>query len=208
MNGTAHMTVGAVIGFMAANAVQSSPAETLVLVGIGTASALLPDADIDGKLSNKITISHKAIRSIAQTIGLLMCLYSFLEGGDQERWLGMGAGAAIVILASFITKRRMLTVTGIGIAAGGLSLQESWLLLLGIYIIAASFVSHRTYTHSAAGLIFFGMIAYQLDSSLGIEGVFKTCMAAYASHLITDMKFLPFNRRGIKLLLPFSSKEI
>ncbi|MFP3359460.1 metal-dependent hydrolase, partial [Planococcus sp. SIMBA_143] len=27
------------------------------------------------------------------------------------------------------------------------------------------------------------------------------------SHLMADMKYLPFNKRGIKLFLPLSSKE-
>lgn len=102
----------------------------------------------------------------------------------------------------------MLTVTGVGVLLGGISLQEHWLLLLGVFIILASFVPHRSYTHSLLGLFFFGFIAHLFEQSIGIEGVYKVGVAAYASHLIADMKFLPLNRRGVKLFLPLTSKEI
>jgi inner membrane protein len=102
----------------------------------------------------------------------------------------------------------MLTITGIGVIAGGFSLSENWLMLFGIYILIASFVSHRSYTHSILGVIFFGIIASRLEVSLGMDGVFYTCLAGYISHLVADIKLLPFNKRGIKLFLPVSSKEI
>lgn len=208
MNGTAHMLIGAGVGFIAANSYQTDPAGTLLFVGIGAVAGLMPDIDIDGKLTNRITFSHKMIQYITQLIGFLMMIYSYIEGSGKEKWLGIAVGIAIMIVSTQITQRRMLTVTGVGVFIGGLSLQEPWLLLLGIFIIIASFVRHRSYTHSLLGLIFFGVIAHLLEQSIGIEGVYKVSVAAYASHLIADMKFLPFNRRGVKLFLPLSSKEI
>ena len=92
--------------------------------------------------------------------------------------------------------------------AGGVSLQESWLTLFGVYILIASIVSHRGYTHSILGIIFFGFITSRLDASLGVQGVYYTCMAAYISHLVADSKIFPFNKRGIKLFLPVTSKEV
>ncbi|KRF64289.1 hydrolase [Bacillus sp. Soil768D1] len=207
MNGTAHMALGAAVGFLTANTLQTDPTTTLFLVGVGGVSGLMPDMDIDGKLSNRITFSHKFIRTLAQTIGILMIIYSVLEGSETEKWVGVGAGIGIIIISTFITQRHMLTLTGLGVLGGGLSLQENWLWLLGIYIILASFTPHRSYTHSIVGIVFFGVIANQFESSLGIEGIFTTCILGYISHLIADMKFLPFNRRGVKLFLPFFSKE-
>ena len=207
MNGTAHMALGAAVGFLTANTLQTDPTTTLFLVGVGGVSGLMPDMDIDGKLSNRITFSHKFIRTLAQTIGILMIIYSVLGGSETEKWVGVGAGIGIIIISTFITQRHMLTLTGLGVLGGGLSLQENWLWLLGIYIILASFTPHRSYTHSIAGIVFFGVIAHQFESSLGIEGIFTTCILGYISHLIADMKFLPFNRRGVKLFLPFFSKE-
>jgi inner membrane protein len=208
VNGTAHAAIGAATGFMVANTFETTPSTTLLLIGLGGISGLIPDLDIDGKLRGKITLSHKVIRTVAQLIGILMVFYSFYEGETKEKWIGIGIGTGMMIAASFIKQKHMLTITGIGVIIGGISLSEIWLILFGIYIIIASFVSHRSYTHSILGVIFFGIIASRLELSLGIDGVFYTCLAGYISHLIADFKILPFNKRGIKLFLPVSSKEI
>jgi inner membrane protein len=207
LNGTIHTALGAAAGFITANTLNSDPKTTLFLMAAGGIAGLLPDIDIDGKLSNRITLSHKVIRTVAQLIGSLMVLYSFFEGDRGEMLFGMGIGAIIIILSSFLTQRRMLTVTGAGVLAGGGSLQEEWLILLGIYIIIASFIPHRSYTHSIIGVLYFGIIAAKLQASIGVDGIFITTLSAYTSHLIADMKILPFNKRGVKFFLPFSSKE-
>jgi inner membrane protein len=137
----------------------------------------------------------------------MMVLYTLFEGTGKEKWMGIGAGVAIIVIASFIKQRHMLTITGIGVLGGGFSLQESWLIMLGIYIIIASFVPHRSYTHSLVGIGYFTFIAHYLEASLSIDGVFLTCLSGYISHLVCDMKVLPFNKRGVKFFLPFSSKE-
>jgi inner membrane protein len=207
LKGTAHIAIGALTGLIIANTLQTEPTTTLLLVGSGGIAGLIPDLDIDGKLSNKITIPHKLIRTAAPFIGLFMMIYSYLKGIDTEKWLGIGVGIGIIVFSSFIKKRHMLTVTGAGVLVGGLSLQENWLWLLGVFIILASLVPHRSYTHSIVGLIFFGVIALQLEASLKVEGVFITCFSGYLSHLIADMKLLPFNKRGVRFFLPFSTKE-
>ncbi|CAM3544084.1 metal-dependent hydrolase [Cytobacillus oceanisediminis] len=208
MNGTAHAAIGAAAGYVVANTVHASPSATLLLVGLGGVSGLIPDLDIDGKLRDRITLSHEVVRTVAQLIGILMIIYSFYEGNSKEKWLGIAIGIGMVAISSRIRQKHMLTITGIGVLAGGISLQELWLILFGIYILIASFVSHRSYTHSIVGVIFFGYIASKFEVSLGINGVFYTCLAGYISHLIADFKMLPFNKRGIKLFLPISSKEI
>ena len=208
MNGTAHAAIGAATGFIVANTFETTPSTTLFLIGLGGISGLIPDLDIDGKLRGKITFSHKVIRTVAQLIGILMVFYSFYGGSTKEKWIGIGIGIVMMVAASFIKQKHMLTITGVGVIAGGFSLSEIWLILLGIYIIIASFVSHRSYTHSILGVLFFGVIASKLELSLDIGGVFYTCLAGYISHLIADFKILPFNKRGIKLFLPVSSKEI
>jgi len=208
LNGTAHTAIGAASGFVVANTLQTSPSITLFLVGLGGVSALVPDLDIDGKLREKITLSHKVLQLAAQLIGILVIVYSFFEGTANERWLGIGIGLIMMAISAKIKQRHMLTITGIGVLLGGISLQEIWMILLGIYILIASFVAHRSYTHSILGVIFFGIIASKLETSLGINGVYYTCLVGYISHLIADLKILPFNKRGIKLFLPVSSIEI
>ncbi|GHI01578.1 metal-dependent hydrolase [Neobacillus kokaensis] len=208
MNGTAHAAIGAATGFIVANTLDTSPSATLILIGLGGVSALVPDLDIDGKLRDKITFSHQVIQLVAQLIGILMVIYSFFEGAATEKWIGMGIGLVMMLVSAKIKQKHMLSITGIGVLLGGVSLQEVWLILLGIYILIASFVSHRSYTHSILGVLFFGMIASRLEASLGIDGVYYTCLAGYISHLMADLKILPFNKRGVKLFLPISSKEI
>ncbi|MFB3160965.1 metal-dependent hydrolase [Neobacillus sp. 179-J 1A1 HS] len=208
MNGTAHTAIGAATGFIAANTFHSSPTETVILVGLGAVSGLMPDLDIDGKLRGKITLSHKVIRLAALFIGILMVFYSFYEGSTVDKWFGIGSGLVIIIVSSLIKQKHMLTITGIGVLAGGISLSEVWLILLGIYIVIASITSHRSYTHSILGVIFFGIIASKLEGSIGIDGVFYACLGGYVSHLMADLKILPFNRRGIKLFLPVSKIEL
>lgn len=208
MKGTAHAAIGAGAGFIVANTGQADPTTMLILVGLGSISALIPDLDVDGKLRNKITLSHEIIKWAAQIIGILLATFSLYSGNGSERWIGIAIGVAMFLLSSFIKQRHMLLITGAGVIAGGFSLQESWLILLGIYFVIASFVSHRSYTHSILGILFFGLIASRFEASIEIDGVFLTCLAGYISHLIFDMKIFPFNKRGIKLFLPFSSKEI
>jgi inner membrane protein len=208
MKGTAHAAIGAGAGFIVANTGQTDLTTTLILVGLGSISALIPDLDVDGKLRNKITLSHEIIKWAAQIIGILLATFSLYSGNGSEKWIGIAIGVAMFLLSSFIKQRHMLLITGAGVIAGGFSLQESWLVLLGIYFVTASFVSHRSYTHSILGILFFGLIASRFEASIEIDGVFLTCLAGYISHLIFDMKIFPFNKRGIKLFLPFSSKEI
>ncbi|MDQ7863954.1 metal-dependent hydrolase [Peribacillus frigoritolerans] len=99
-------------------------------------------------------------------------------------------------------------MTGLAVLGGGLSLQESWLWLLGVYIILASFTPHRSYTHSIAGIAFFGIIAFQFEAFMGIDGIFTTCIVGYISHLIADLKCLPFNKRGVKIISSIFLKRI
>lgn len=207
MNGTAHAAVGAATGFIVANTYTATPTETALLVSIGIVAGLLPDLDIDGKLRGRITLSHKLFQSVGQLIGILMIVYSMYEGNGTNQYIGLGIGLLLFVFTSFIKQRHMLTLTGIAVIAVGLSLQETWLFLLGIFILIASVVSHRSYTHSILGVGFVWYIAYRLELSTELIGVQNTCLAGYISHLVTDSKFLPFNKRGVKLFLPLSSKE-
>ncbi|MFC4024918.1 metal-dependent hydrolase [Oceanobacillus longus] len=207
MKGTTHALIGTTTGLMTASIYQTDLSSMSLLVAIGTVSGLIPDLDIDGKLSNRITFSKKFLQIVSQSIAIFIIAYSLFTGIGMEKWIGVGAGITIIIISSLIRQRRMLTITGIGVLVGGQSLEENWIWLLGIYIIIASFVSHRSYTHSILGIIFFGVIASSLEKSLVLDGVFVTCILGYISHLIADMKVFPVNKRGIKLFLPFSRKQ-
>src|SRR6476659_4170841 len=111
VNGTAHTAIGAATGFVIANGFENEPSVTLLLVGLGAVSGLMPDLDIDGKLRGKITLSHKVIRMAAQLIGILMVFYSFYEGSATEKWFGLGIGIGIMVVSGFIKQKHMLTIT-------------------------------------------------------------------------------------------------
>ncbi|KZR59337.1 metal-dependent hydrolase [Bacillus badius] len=207
MNGTAHMTIGAASGFLVANMIQVEPSSMMLLTGLGGIAGLAPDLDINGKLSNKITLSKNLFKMIARLIGVLVILYSMSEGISVSNVIGIGIGIGMIIAAQIVTQRRMLTITGIGVGITGVTLMQSWLILLGIFIIVSSFLPHRGYTHSILGLLFFALISFQFQVATGYEGAFITLFVGYASHLVADMKFLPFNRKGVKLFQPFIKKE-
>ncbi|HLR02222.1 MAG TPA: metal-dependent hydrolase [Virgibacillus sp.] len=208
MKGTSHVIIGAATGFIVASYSQANPETTIALVGIGGFSGLVPDLDIGGKLRSKLTKPHASIRHTAQLIGLLLMVYSFLIKNDTHPYFGMGIGAVIFVLASMFKQKHMLMITGIGVLAGGYFLEENWVLLFGTYILMASLTPHRSYTHSLIGLVFFGIIGYQFEQSLVMEGVFYTCLLGYVSHLVADSKLVPFNKRGVPLFLPFTKTEI
>src|SRR3954463_11399212 len=107
---------------MIANRFDSEPSVTLLLVGLGAVSGLMPDLDIDGKLREKITLSHKVIQAAAQLIGILMVFYCFFEGSAKERWVGIGIGLGMMVVSSLIKQKHMLTITGIGVILIGFSL--------------------------------------------------------------------------------------
>lgn len=208
MNGTSHAIAGGTAGFIVANTLQVNPGETILLTAMGGMAGLVPDLDIGGRLRNRLTQPHTYVRRIAQLIGFLLLIYSIFKESGTQPYTGIGMGAAIFLFASMFKQRHMLLITGICVMTGGYFLQERWVLLFGVYISIASFSSHRGFTHSLAGLCFFGLIGYLLQQSVSIEGIFYTCLLGYGSHLILDSAVLPFNKRGIPLFLPLSKTEI
>jgi len=45
------------------------------------------------------------------------------------------------------------------------------------------------------------------QEAMDLEGLLIVGVVGYISHLITDMKCLPMNRRGVKLFAPVWNKE-
>lgn len=208
MNGTSHAIAGATTGFIVANNYQVDPGKTILLIGIGGITGLVPDLDVGGKLRSRLTIPQTYIRHIAQLIGILLLVYSFFKETDTRLNTGVAIGAGVLLFASMFKPRHMLLITSICVLGGGYFLQEKWLLLFGLYIFVASISSHRTYTHSLIGLCFFGLIGYFLEQSVIVEGIFYTCLFSYGSHLVMDSALFPFNKRGVPLFLPLTKKEI
>src|SRR5690625_7702345 len=93
----------------------------------------------------------------------------------------------------------MLILTGVTIGFAGVLLGKLWVILAATYIFIASFLPHRSYTHSLIGLLYFSYIAYLFSKDININGIFLTSVLGYSSHLVADMRIIPFNKRGIKL---------
>lgn len=212
MKGSSHAAIGVAAGAIAGYQVQPDLYTIAVASLIGGASALVPDLDTNGLASNRITISKKITQWLMQIVGigiLVAIAYQyFTTGFTPSIILYAGIGLLFFIVSRFITQRRMLTLTGIMVMWLGIVMHQSiGILLGGSYIVIASFLPHRSYTHSLLGLAFYAFILNQLQQEWLIDGLFIAGVAGYASHLIADMKLLPMNRRGVKWFAPLWNKE-
>ncbi|GLY10977.1 metal-dependent hydrolase [Pseudobacillus badius] len=208
MKGSAHLVIGGASGLGTAVYLHTDPLTTAALVGIGAIAGLAPDLDVNGKLSNRITISKKWLILFFAAAGLLLVGYSYisLEGFVQSA--GFAVGLCLTVLPRlFIKQRTMLFITGAALAAAAWYTDVFWLLLLSVFIIASSFLSHRSLTHSLIGAACFAGIAWEFQQSTHLDGSFAAASIAYLSHLVADMKVWPANKRGIRWFQPLFNKE-
>ncbi|GGJ81938.1 hypothetical protein GCM10007063_00460 [Lentibacillus kapialis] len=208
MDGKIHALVGAGTAIAVAQSTGQDAVNTTVMMGAGVMAALAPDLDTAGKLANKISLSHKTIQNLVRIIGILAGAYTWFGLTGTEKYIGLALGAFLLFIAPIFSQKLMLFLSGAAIVAGGIFISEIWVWMLGVYVVAAALVPHRSYTHSFIGWLFFAMIAYYIDQEFMIQGLYWALVLAYGSHLLTDMRFWPGNKRGIKLLLPFSRVEI
>lgn len=209
MDGKAHFIVGGLAGIAVSNYVGVDLPTAVSFTLLGGCVGLIPDLDVNGMLANKISLNKKWLTLLLGLIGLLMITYSLGIGTGNVEWIGIGIGVALLTIPSLVVKQKMmLMLTGIAIFIAGITLQATWLIMFGIYISVASRLPHRSLTHSFIGLGYFSGIGYYLEQDLQIEGIMLVCIISYASHLILDMKWIPTNRKGVKLLQPFSKIEL
>lgn len=212
MKGSSHLGIGIAVGVIAGYITQPDVMTVAICAGIGGVSGVAPDLDTNGLASNSITLSKKVSKVLMETAGigiLLTLIYQVMtQGMSQDIYIYGGMGLALLIVSRLITQRRMLTITGVLVLLLGFVLDQSLgILLAGSYIIFASFLPHRSYTHSLLGVLFYAMILKYLDIEWPIDGMFAAGMAGYISHLVADMKLLPVNRRGVKWFAPLWKQE-
>lgn len=213
MKGSSHLTLGVAAGVGIGIYTQVEPITIGLFAIVGGVAGLFPDLDTNGLASNKITLSKSLIKMPLMIMGICVILYSLFESFmamtiDFQIWGGILIGGVMILLSSVITQKRMLSFTGVGIVLGGIAVDMNyWMILLGLYIVIASFLPHRSYTHSIIGLSFFTVILYMFQEAMDLEGLLIVGVVGYISHLITDMKCLPMNRRGVKLFAPVWNKE-
>ncbi|MGG0642634.1 metal-dependent hydrolase [Sporosarcina gallistercoris] len=212
MKGSSHLSIGIAVGAIAGYITQPDVMTVAICAGIGGVSGVVPDLDTNGLASNSITLSKKVSKVLMETAGigiLLTLIYQVMtQGMSQDIYIYGGIGLALLIVSRLITQRRMLTITGVLVLLLGFVLDQSLgILLAGSYIIFASFLPHRSYTHSLLGVLFYAMILKYLDIEWPIDGMFAAGMVGYISHLVADMKVLPVNRRGVKWFAPLWKQE-
>lgn len=209
MDGNIHAAAGGAAGLAVAYYTGADIPVAVTYVLLGGFSGLAPDLDVNGALAHKITLSKKWLHLLLGLGGVLLILYCLQAESGSSRWIGIGLGGALLLVPGIAIKQKtMLLFTGIAIVAAGIYMSEIWMVLLGVFIGASSFLPHRSLTHSLIGLGYYGLIGYYLQQSLQLPGVMHVCLYAYASHLILDMKWIPGNKRGVRLLQPFSRLEI
>ncbi|SEQ71812.1 inner membrane protein [Virgibacillus subterraneus] len=206
MNGISHATIGSGIG-LAVGIFSSADYVTIgSLTLAGVVAALVPDLDTGGNLAKKISFSHKLLQNVMILTGIIMMIYSWVNGIGVEKLIGVGIGFTVIMISKMVSQKMMLLLTGLGAVSLGIMLSTLWITLSGTYVAAASLLPHRSYTHSLIGLSFFSYIAHLFSLSVPVENIFIVCVLGYISHLIADMKLIPTNKRGIPLLLPFPLK--
>ncbi|MFS0689319.1 metal-dependent hydrolase [Sporosarcina sp. 179-K 8C2 HS] len=212
MKGSSHAVIGVAVGAFAGYQVQPDLYTVAVASLAGGVSALVPDLDTNGLASNRITLSKQLTQWLMQLVGagiLVAIVYQYFNSGfSPSILLYAGIGLLLFIVSRLITQRRMLTLTGVMVMWLGIVMHQSiGVLLMGSYIVIASFLAHRSYTHSLLGLAFYAFILNQLQQEWALDGLLAAGIAGYGSHLIADMKLLPMNRRGVKWFTPFWNKE-
>lgn len=209
MGGKAHLIVGGLVGVGVAQYVGVNMETTIGFGLLGSVVGLVPDLDVNGTMSNRLTRRRKNTSFILRVIGALIILASLLFEIGNERIIGAGAGLLLILSLSSLIKQRMkLFGVGLIILSMGIFLNIIWLMMFGIYISIASRLPHRSLTHSFIGLIYFAILGYYLEQYLLVDGIMLVCIMSYISHLVLDMRLIPVNRRGVRLLQPFSKLEI
>ncbi|WP_336825234.1 metal-dependent hydrolase [Sporosarcina sp. USHLN248] len=212
MKGSSHFVIGVVAGAAVGLQANYSLLTTAICAGIGGVSGLVPDLDTNGVASNRITVSKQISKTLMQIVGVCILFaiayQAATDGFALNDCIYGGIALILLILSKKITQRRMLTLTGAMVILLGISWQQSiGIILSGSYIVIASFLPHRSYTHSIIGLAFYAFILVKLNEQWPVNGMVAAGIAGYISHLLADMKLLPMNRRGVKWFAPVWNRE-
>lgn len=202
------MAIGAATGVGVALWSHSPLIETALFGFVGAVAALVPDLDVNGKLANKITVEKKWLVLFFAVAGLLLALYSYFMLFGIKQVTGFLVSISMLLLPKlFIKQRMMLFLTGALIGYAGWYISEMWIFYIGLFILFASVVSHRTWTHSLIGVILFYFVAAEIAQTFAVTELQTVLLLGYISHLIADMKLLPANKRGTKFFYPLWKKE-
>src|SRR5699024_10732810 len=136
--------------------------------------------------------------------GVFLLYITWFQHNGLDHITGSVIGVSLILISQRVNQRLMLSITGVGVVIAGVFLVNLWMIMFGIYIFVASFLSHRTYTHSIVGFVYFSYVAFLFARDMSILALFPATILVYISQLLADTKFIHTNRQGVKLLLLFA----
>ncbi|MFV8830077.1 metal-dependent hydrolase [Alkalihalobacterium sp. APHAB7] len=208
MKGSTHLVVGVALGGAFAYIGKYDLVETIGIVTTCAIASIIPDMDTNSKITRKLTIPVTLVYAFLGIVGLMITGYGYWLLDGSEKIVGMVIGCSLIVLPQLIIKpKSMLILTGSCTLVVGILLSHFWIIGLAIYMIISAFAPHRGITHSIWGFAFFGWILSEFQAFVGMDMLMAAGLIGYASHLLCDMKWLPVNRKGIKLFQPFIKLE-
>lgn len=204
MNGETHLVAGLATGIGVSYFSQGSGAESVAVTSVATMASLAPDLDTAGSLTHRLTRPFRMVNRIAFMLLLIVFFASYVSNEVSSEMLIGGIGVLLtLLLLKRITIKFQLFIMAMVIGIIGYHYGYYSIVLFAMYVGVASLLPHRSYTHSLIGLVCFSYISYQASIDFGMEPLFLAGFLGYLSHLLLDSRWIPGNRRGIKILLPF-----
>lgn len=208
MNGKAHAATGLVVGLGVSYFSGLDLTEGAIVTTATTAASLAPDLDTAGTLANKVVRPFQTAINVIYSLLFFLFVNLFMRMNFSKEAV---IGALTLIVAGFLIKRIpvkiQLLIMSFAIGMVGFHFEYYSIVWVGSFIAIAALLPHRSYTHSILGLLFFVYISYQLQSDFQINNLFLGLVLGFISHFVLDSRFIPGNKMGVKLFMPFSNKQ-
>lgn len=209
MRGSSHLAIGLITGAGIAAVV---PDVRLSLPGIALAgfSSLAPDLDHpSSRLSKKLSFAQGYVRWAFVLAAALVAAYThFNLAPGPDRRVGFTAALSMFLIGAAMqnqsARKLALLFTGVTAVLAGLYWQFLWLSLLGAFVAAAPFTTHRSFTHTIWAAALWTYIGYLANKDLGWHGVAAYAGAGYLSHLLADT----LTKSGVRYFLPLSDQAL
>jgi len=209
MKGSTHLAIGVAIGAAASLYYPFSITNAAAYVTVAAISALSADLDGPSLLTSKIGKLSKFVYGLIQLSGwLLIGTIIYLYVTDRYFNVSLtGLAGAIVLIGvaanqGFIRNALVSLIGGCLIFAGFYS-EMIWLAGFGLFVAWAPWLKHRGMTHTIWAAALWGVIAYDLEQHLQLEGIMRVAILGYFSHLIADT----LTPNGVKWLYPIFKKS-
>ncbi|TJY42452.1 metal-dependent hydrolase [Cohnella pontilimi] len=209
MKGSTHLAIGGAIGMAAAIYFPFQLDNAAIYLSVAAFSALAPDLDGSNLLSGKLSKLSRWLRDFGLWIGLLLVIGNAYLYFSLERFYPIFAAISVIILlfglvtSQGIIRNGLVSLIGIGLLYAGMQMTQTWLLELGVFVTWVPWLNHRGMTHTVWAIFLWGVIGWELEKQLNIEGIVATSVAGYASHLLADT----LTPSGVKWLYPIYQRS-